>query len=39
VTPTLGTATATKITAPIHASLDGSNYEVNITLMQIMGAY
>jgi hypothetical protein len=39
VTPTLGTATATKITSPLYASLDSSSYEQDITLMNIMGAW
>jgi len=39
VTPTLGVATATKITTPIHASLDANSYEQDIVLMTIMGAW
>ena len=39
ITPVLGTATATKITTPIHASLDANSYEQDITLMTIMGAW
>ena len=37
--PTLGLASATKITSPIHASLDASGYEQDITLLTIMGAW
>jgi hypothetical protein len=37
--PTLGLASATKITSPIHASLDASGYEQDISLMNIMSAW
>jgi hypothetical protein len=37
--PTLGVASATKITSPIHASLDASGYEQDISLMNIMSAW
>jgi len=38
-TPTLGSATATKLTSPQYTSLDGNGYEQDITLMTIMGAW